>query len=158
MGWITGSEGERSSGSRAVGARAVDGAVRVATGRDASSTVSAIDGGGGTAVRGRTPGLPPNWHPARVAQIGRSIDVIAKVRMPGPPVMVTLTRSTPAEALSRTSTRVLVCQGNDAHYGCRPLTVVDNPASLTSAPCHSSIPRSCQGHHLCPTAPLNLLK
>jgi hypothetical protein len=37
-------------------------------------------------------------------------------------------QSAPAEALSKASTTAPVCQGNDAHLGCRPLIEVDDPA------------------------------
>jgi threonine dehydrogenase-like Zn-dependent dehydrogenase len=36
------------------------------------------------------------------------------------------------EPLSQASTRALVCQGNDAHSGCRSLIGVDNPSCLSS--------------------------
>ena len=51
--------------------------------------------------------------------------------------------SAPAEVLSKASTRALVCQGNDAHLGCRLIRRIDNPASLTSAIRHGLPAGSC---------------
>jgi hypothetical protein len=38
-----------------------------------------------------------------------------------------------AEACLKTSTKALVCQGNDAHLGCRLLRGIDNPALSSAA-------------------------
>jgi hypothetical protein len=62
----------------------------------------------------------------------------------------------PGRGAVPTSTRALVCQGNDAHLGCRRLRRIDNPASVTHAIRHGLPAGFCYGCQPSPIAPLIL--